>query len=262
MSAGAAQPALHDSGEGPVLLMLHAFPLDASQWDHQVAALSGEFRCLRPDMWGCGASPAPPETKPTLDGYAESLLSLLDERGVTSFAVIGSSMGGYTAFALWRKASDRITALILAGTRSAGDTEQRRTEREEQAQHILADDDVDDVVDAMLPRLITAASQREAHIVDPLAGRIRQCTPAGVAFCLRAMAARPDSTELLAAMDAPALVIVGGQDALIPPDDTRELAQHLPRAQLLELQQCGHLPNVEDAPAFNAAVAEFLTGLG
>ena len=53
--------ALHDTGSGPSLLLLHAFPLDASQWDHQVAALSGEFRCLRPDMWGCGSSPELPD---------------------------------------------------------------------------------------------------------------------------------------------------------------------------------------------------------
>ena len=63
--------ALHDTGSGPSLLLLHAFPLDASQWDHQVAALSAGFRCLRPDMWGCGESPELPEPLlATLDGYA------------------------------------------------------------------------------------------------------------------------------------------------------------------------------------------------
>ena len=252
---------MHDTGQGPALLMLHAFPLDASQWDHQVAALSGQHRCLRPDMWGCGSSPAPPDIAPTLDAYAGSVLSLLDERGISSFAVMGSSMGGYTAFALWRLAAERISALILAGTKSGADSEQRRVEREEQAQHVLADGDVDDVLDAMLPRLVSTANQREAHITDPLAGRIRRCTPDGVAFCLRAMGARPESTELLAAMNVPALVVVGAQDAMIPPDDTRELARHLPHAELVELQECGHLPNLEDAPAFNAAVAGFLDGL-
>ena len=47
-------PAIHDTGTGEAVLFLHAFTLDASQWDHQVAALSGDMRCVRVDLWGCG----------------------------------------------------------------------------------------------------------------------------------------------------------------------------------------------------------------
>src|ERR1035441_1639289 len=75
--------ALHDTGVGPAILLLHAFPMDASQWDHQVAALSGDFRCLRPDMWGCGESQELPEPLlATLDGYAAAVLRSLDAAGV------------------------------------------------------------------------------------------------------------------------------------------------------------------------------------
>ena len=97
VSAPDFAPVLHDTGDGPAVVFLHAFPLDASQWDHQVAALSGQFRCLRPDFWGCGASPPPPSVA-TLDAFAASVVSALDERRVDRFSVVGLSMGGYVAF--------------------------------------------------------------------------------------------------------------------------------------------------------------------
>src|SRR5215472_10588556 len=107
-----APPALHDTGDGAPLLLLHAFPLDASQWDHQVAALSGRYRCLRPDYWGCGASPPPPG-EPSLDSFAAAVLRTLDERGIDRFHVAGSSMGGYVAFGLLRQAAHRVLSLTL-----------------------------------------------------------------------------------------------------------------------------------------------------
>src|ERR1700680_3606492 len=111
--SGADTLAVHETGSGPAVLFLHAFPLDASQWDHQVAALSGSRRCLRPDFWGCGASPPPSQDPASLDDYARSVLSALDELRVGRFTVVGLSMGGYIALALWRVAADRISALAL-----------------------------------------------------------------------------------------------------------------------------------------------------
>src|SRR5207253_10342761 len=95
---GDSAPAIHDTGVGPAILFLRGFPLDASQWDHQVAALGGDHRCLRPDMWGCGSSPPPPAGEPSLDAYAEQLLRTLDARGVETFCCVGLAMGGSIGF--------------------------------------------------------------------------------------------------------------------------------------------------------------------
>ena len=107
-------PAVHETGTGDTVLFLHAYTLDASQWDHQVAALSGDVRCVRVDLWGCGDSPAPPAETPALDSYAASVLAVLDARGIDRFTVVGISMGGYLAFALLRLAPSRIRALVLS----------------------------------------------------------------------------------------------------------------------------------------------------
>jgi pimeloyl-ACP methyl ester carboxylesterase len=258
VSAPQTLPAVHDTGTGPALLMLHGYPMDATEWDHQVAALSGEFRCLRPDMWGCGSSPPPPANASTLDDYAATVLAALDARQVQRFAVLGLSMGGYIAFALWRLAAERISAFIVCSTKSGSDDDARRAERIAEADRLLREQSAEPVAARYGTALVAASNEDEVHVTDPLRGRIRRCTPEGLAFALRAMAARPDSAPLLPSITVPSLVIAGAGDRLIPPSESRSIAEAIPGAELMMIEGCGHVPNLENAPAFDAAVRGFL----
>jgi pimeloyl-ACP methyl ester carboxylesterase len=253
----ATGPAVHDTGRGPALLFLHAFPLDASQWDHQVAAISGEHRCLRPDMWGCGSSPAPPNDEPSLDAYARGVLTALDDRGVDRFGVVGLSLGGYVAFALLRIGAPRITSVTLCNTRAGADAASVRADRLALADRVLDAGSVEALVEPNVERLLSAHSRTEAHVTDPLRARIRRCTPAGIAYAARAMAARPDSSALLPAIAVPTLVIAGREDAVIPLAEMQAMAGEIPGAQLVEMS-CGHLSNLEDPHGFTAHLQRFL----
>ncbi|MDQ6847215.1 MAG: alpha/beta hydrolase [Candidatus Dormibacteraeota bacterium] len=247
---------IHDSGEGPALLLLHAYPLDASMWDAQVAALSGRYRCLRPDFWGCGTSPPPPG-EVTIDGYAGSLLGQLDERGVSDFAVCGSSMGGYTSFALLRMASSRVRAVALVGTRSAADEDDARAARMDVAEQVRSRG-VEAVVEPMTERLLCERCRTEVHIADPVRGRIRRCSPAGVLAALHAIAARSDSTALLGDIRVPTLVVCGTADGIVPLEESRAMAGAIPHAQLHEFEGSAHLPSLEQPMAFSALLGKFL----
>lgn len=251
-----ALPVVHDTGEGAPLLMLHAFPLDASQWDHQVAALSGRYRCLRPDYWGCGASP-PPEGEPSLDAYAAAVLRALDALGVDRFHVVGASMGGYVAFGLLRTAPDRVLSLVLANTRATADSDEVRAGRQSLAETMEREGSVESIVEPNVQRLLGEHGRHEVHVTDPMRGRIRRCAPAGVAHCARAMAARPDSTEMLPTIAAPTLVIAGAADDVIPRTDIHALAMTIPGARMVTLG-CGHLCNLEDPPLFTEEIRRFL----
>lgn len=251
--------AVHDTGEGPALLMLHAFPLDASMWDAQVAALSGRYRCLRPDFWGCGVSAAPPGAV-TIDGFAATILAELDSRGVGDFAVAGISMGGYMAFALLRAARERVRAAVLSNTRSAADGPDARAARSTMADQVRAGG-VEAIVEPMTDRLLCAHCRGEAHIADPVRGRIRRCTDAGVIAALEAIAERPDSTPMLAGIDVPVLVVCGTADAIVPLEESRAMAEAIPGAHLLEFQGAGHLTSLEQPKRYSAAVGEFLDGV-
>ncbi len=251
-------PAVHDTGSGDTVLFLHAYTLDASQWDHQVAELSGDFRCIRPDFWGCGELPLPPAGDPTLAGYAAAVLATVDALGIDRFSVVGLSMGGYIAFELWRLAGARIRGLALCSTRPDRDDDSHRDDRLAIAARVERERSVESIVEPMLDRLLGPGARKEVHIADPVRGRIRRCTPEGMVFAQRAMAARRDSGDVLQSIDVPALVIAGRQDAIIPAAEVRAMSGEISGAQFVEMD-CGHLCNLEEPHAFNKALGAFLT---
>jgi pimeloyl-ACP methyl ester carboxylesterase len=239
------------------VLFLHAFPLDASQWDAQVAALSGDHRCLRPDMWGCGTSaPLADPGGATVDAYAAAVLARLDEAGVGAFTVVGCSMGGYVVWGILRKDPERVRAAILVSTRTTPDTAEQAANRRKMADLALRNG-VETAI-PMVKRLLGPRSLTEPHIADSVEGRIRRCTPEGIAACQSAMAARPDSTPLLASLNVPCLVVAGDRDAIVSLEEARGMTEALPQAELAVLPGSGHLPNLEDPFAFNDLVTGFL----
>jgi len=252
-----ASPRLHDTGKGPALLLLHAFPLDASQWDHQVAAWSDRYRCLRPDMYGCAGSSLPPGGAVSLEGYARDLLELLDGMGVDRFACVGLSMGGYVSLALLALAPERVWAAVLASTGAAADPPGRRRERQAIARRVL-DEGPDFLVAGSPDTALSARSRAEAHIVDPLRGRVRGWTPAAIVAVEQALADRPDRTASLAAVAAPTLVVGGAEDRLATPASLDALAGAIPHAQRHSFESCGHLCNLEAPHDFSAVVGAFL----
>lgn len=249
-------PRVHDSGQGPALLLLHAFPLDASQWDAQVAALSDRYRCLRPDFWGCGTSPEPPP-EVTIDSYMADVLSAVSALGVDEFAVCGNSMGGYMCFSLLRQARSRVSAIALVNTRSAADGAEAREARAAQAAEVR-EHGVEAIVESMTGRLLCARCREEAHISDPVRGRIRRCTGSGVLATISAIAGRPDSTPLLATIDVPTLVVCGTADVIVPIDESRAMAAAIPGAVVEEFEGAAHLANLEQPARFSALLGDFL----
>ena len=110
----------HESGAGPDVVLLHAFPVDATLWTPQRIALADAgFRVITPDLPGFGGS-ALPDATPSLDVMADEVAGLLDLLGVREAVVGGLSMGGYVAMAMLRRHPERVSRLVLADTKAHG----------------------------------------------------------------------------------------------------------------------------------------------
>jgi pimeloyl-ACP methyl ester carboxylesterase len=247
--------AYRDEGTGQALLLVHAFPRHSATWEHQIAALSPHHRVIAPDLRGLGST-ARGSGGASLDQHADDLAALLDHLSIENAAVAGLSMGGYISFALWRRHRERIAALILADTRAGADSEEGKQGREKNAR-LAEEQGPGAIADQMLPKLL--APNAPTALRDQVRGIIESNDRAGIAAALRAMAARPDSTPLLATIDVPTLVIVGADDELTPPSEAAAMLSVIPGCRLVELPGAGHLSNMEAPEVFNAEVAEFLT---
>jgi pimeloyl-ACP methyl ester carboxylesterase len=246
--------AYRDVGSGQALVLVHAFPLHSAMWHPQIAALSQHYRLIMPDMRGFGASDLgqPPTT---LSPYADDLLDLLDHLGLGQVVMGGLSMGSYIALEFVRRHATRLAALILADTRAGADSDDGKRGRETNAR-LAESAGVPAVGEAMLPRMI-APNAPEALRTE-LRRIMAENTPAGTVAALRSMAARPDSTDLLATIAIPTLIIVGAEDLLTPPAEARHMHAAIPGSQLIEIPGIGHLSNLEAPAAFNSAVQSFL----
>ena len=250
-----------DTGEGIPLVLLHAFPLSSAMWLDQRAELSPAYRVVTPDQRGFGGSPLGAD-EPSLDLVADDLAALLDAKSLDRVVLGGLSMGGYVAMAFCRRHRDRIAALILADTKAAADAPEARAKRERIAAAVESDSYSPVLLDEVLPTLVGKTTVAERPLVyGRIRGFVAAAPVAAVAWAQRAMAARPDSTDTLRAVDVPTLVVVGEEDTLSPPADAEAIAGLVPGAWVARIPAAGHLSAVEAPAEFNAAVADFLGSL-
>jgi 3-oxoadipate enol-lactonase len=254
--------AYSDDGPGPVVVLLHGFPLDRTMWDEQRTTIGRLYRLIAPDLRGHGESAAP-EGIYTMDAMADDVIDLLDALGLTEPVVLGGlSMGGYVAFSLVLRYPDRFRALMLMDTRAGADTPEAARGREEMARRVEETGTAEPVVDAMLPKLFSEISrQRRADVVARTREQMLRTPARAVAGALRGMASRPDRTADLPRITLPTLVMVGADDILTPPAEAQKLAQGIPNARLIEIPDSGHLSPLENPAPANAAMLEFLESL-
>jgi pimeloyl-ACP methyl ester carboxylesterase len=254
---GGAEIEYDARGEGPAILFLHAFPLGLFMWDSQVAALEATHRVVRFDDRGFGGSP--PQGSPlTMDRIADDGAALLDHLGIDRAAVCGCSMGGYAAFAMVRRHAARIRALVLQDTRPGADSQEARENRAAVAERVLREGSKA-AADAYLPKLVGETTHRKR---PDLLARLREvilaAPPRGIADALLGLGARVDSQPALAEIRVPTLVICGAEDVLTPPSESEAMQRAIRGSRLEVIPEAGHLANLENPEAFDAALVRFL----
>lgn len=253
---GDTEIAFDDIGSGLPVVFLHAFPLNRTMWEPQLGALVAECRCIAIDFRGFGDSRAAPPF--TVDRYADDTAAVLDALQIERAVVVGLSLGGYVALAMWRRHRARIRGLVLSDTRASADSPDvlaRRRALIETARTQGATA----VANAQIAGLMGKSSRdKRPDVYDAMHRMMAQTGVDGIVGGLEAMIARPDSTSTLATIDIPTLVVVGDEDVITPPKEARRIHEGIPGSGLEILQGAGHLANVERPAAFNTVVSEFL----
>jgi pimeloyl-ACP methyl ester carboxylesterase len=254
-------PPAASSGAGTPLVLLHAFPLDGRMWAPQVEALAGSYQVVVPDLRGFGAARDQAVEEAGMDLLADDVARLLDDRGLDRVVLGGLSLGGYVALAFMGGHAERVSGLVLLDTKATADGDQARDDRLRMAERVLAEGS-GFVAEAMLPKLLGETSrEHRPEVVEKVASLIREQPPEAIAGAQRGMAARPATTDLLASIAVPTLVVTGEEDTLTGPEAGRELAAGIPGARFLLVEQAGHLVNLEQPEIVNEALLDFLAPL-
>jgi len=228
-----------------VLLLLHAFPLDARMWEEQIPPLEqAGHEVIAPNLPGN-------EPDSSLSSWAARILELLPG----DFIPVGISMGGYLAFELWRQAPKRIPAMILADTRANADDEAGRAARGETIRR-LREDGFDAFWEDLEPKLFAA------DVPEAVVRRAREIAAdqpvENLVATVEALRDRPDSISTLADVDVPVLVLVGAEDALTSPVAAKEIVAGLVHGRYTEIPGAGHLSPLEKPAEFNEELHLFL----
>jgi pimeloyl-ACP methyl ester carboxylesterase len=251
----------HDAGSGqPTVVLIHGFPFNSWQWRPQLETLTDRCRLIVPNLRGFGSSslsPQPYTIARLADDIAELLLTLKIRRAV----ICGLSMGGYIAFEYFRRHRDSVSALALVDTRPQPDSDEGKLNRAGMAE-LARNSGSASVANILLPKLVAPRTrQQQPDLIDKLREMMESAPPQAIVDALMAMASRQDFVPLLRDIDVPTLVLVGSEDAIALPADTREWAANIPESQLAVIAGAGHVSNLEQPSAFDDLLIGFIDAL-
>ena len=229
----------------PAVLLLHAFPFDARRWDGIRPALEDAgFEAVAPNLPGA-------DVELGFEKWSQRVLEL-----VTDFFVpVGSSMGGYLAFELWRRAPERIAAMALVDTRATPDSPEQREARDDSIR-LLGEAGREPFWDELAPRLFGPGTD-PAVVAAARALALEQPITALVA-AQETIRDRVDSRSALPTIEVPVLVVVGEEDKLTPAADAEAMVAALPNARLSRIAGAGHLAPLERPDVVAGLLVEFL----
>jgi pimeloyl-ACP methyl ester carboxylesterase len=249
--------AYSDTGEGPVVVLLHATLHDRHDFDAIAPSLSRDHRVIAVDWPGHGDSPAPtPNYQPTAASFADVLVDVVVALDLPPAAFIGNSVGGFAAARLAINDPHRVSRLVLVNSGGfiaspASNIYARVLGRPAVMKRVLP---------RFIPSYMKATTDTDRAVQDRELARAK--TREGVvltAAMWRSFASpehnlRPRADRIT----APCLVIWGSKDTAIPMRLGRVTAGAIPGARL-EVLPTGHVPFASDPDGFLAIVAPFLT---
>jgi pimeloyl-ACP methyl ester carboxylesterase len=207
-----------------------------------------------PALWAFGPVTVADHTRDdSMSAIARRVLSQAPAR----FALVGLSMGGYVAFEIVRQAPERVAKLALLDTTARPDLPEQTEQRQKQIA-MAQQGHFADIARLLFPRFVAVAHQGDRTLRRVVRTMAEETGAEAFVRQQTAIMQRVDSRPTLAAVACPALVVVGEQDALTPPDRAAEMAAAIPNARQFLVPDCGHLSTLEQPDAVTQALVDFL----
>ena len=227
----------------PTIILLPGLLCDASTWAAQARALEPYADVAVADF----------SRLDSIEAMARSALALVDG----PIVAIGHSMGARVALEMIRLAPERIARLALIDTGI-----HPRREGEEASRQVLVDlafaEGMEALADRWLPPMVHAERVSDRTLMEPLKAMVMRATPEQHRRQIRALLDRPDARTHLPRIACPTLVMVGRQDRWSPLAQHEEIAALIPDAELVVIEESGHMSLVEQPEQVSQALLRWL----
>ena len=246
-----------EAGSGPAVILLHGLGGDVSNWAQTIGPLSQKYRVIVPDQIGFGRS-----DKPMINYRVGTLVDFLDgfykELKLERASLVGNSLGGWTAAAYALAHPEKVERLVLvdaAGFAITGDVDPRvlnglnpstRDAVKQVMSLVFYNKQIyasDAAVDMLFARKMTAG---DSYTIQRFIDSITR--------------GEDVLDNRLGALKQPTLIIWGREDGLTPIAMGERFKKEIRGSELVVIEKCGHVPQLEKAAEFNAALVRFLGG--
>jgi pimeloyl-ACP methyl ester carboxylesterase len=241
-------------GEGEALLFLHGFMESVSMWNYiDLARLNKQTLCI--DLPGHGKSPLEDhQDTPSIRFMAEKVMAVADFLGLSSYQVVGHSMGGYVALQL-KEMDSRCQKVVLLHSNFWADSEQKKRDRIRMAD--LAFKAKERLVREAIPGLFYRFDASNANVRSLIHESLLLSSEA-IAYASLAMRLREEKKELLEKFPNDFCIIQGANDPLIPEEMMCDQLFGL-NVKYIVLKEAGHMGHLEDPEGVNDALRAFLS---
>jgi 3-oxoadipate enol-lactonase len=240
--------------DAPAITFSNSLMTDTRLWDRQMRDLARDFRVIRYDQRGHGASSASAEPY-GFDELADDIVGIWDHLGIARSHLVGLSMGGMTALGLALGHPDRLNSCTMCSMRADAPLAFRESWNERidlanaQGMGALAAP----TAGRWFPADYSDAAVR-ALVEDMVESTSLEGFLGGVA-AIRGL----DYLDRVASLRVPSLFLAGGSDGVLP-QAMKDLAERTDGSQYRLFEGAGHLINLERPQEFSQAIADFVRG--
>ena len=259
---------VHLRDEGPLddpspIILIHGTSSSLHTWEGWVRLLKGQRRVICFDLPGFGLTGPSPDNDYTIANYVRFMKAMLDRLGIRHCVLAGNSFGGWVAWETALALPERIDRLILVDANGYP----RNSTSIPIGFRVARIPVLNRLLDMTLPRRIVASSVREVYgdpsrVTPELVDRYYEITlRAGNRHALveRFKEAQPGfDAYRIRELKLPTLILWGGRDRLIPPDNAARFHRDIAGSRLVIFDTLGHVPQEEDPVRTAAAAMKFL----
>jgi 2-succinyl-6-hydroxy-2,4-cyclohexadiene-1-carboxylate synthase len=248
----------------PVLLFLHGFLGDRTEWVDLAESFSDDYRCLLVDLPGHGENRSLDENDYTIQNCAQALLQLLVELEIDKADLLGYSMGGRLALYLAVTFPKRCRRVILESSSPGLKTKSERDERAGNDRELatkLEREGLDVFLNEWYDKPIFATLKEHPGKLSGLLKQRRRSDPAGLAMSLRLMSTgrQPSLWDKLSKINLPLLLLAGEKDLKFS-GIAHSMADLCPTAEVRIIANAGHNLHIEQPEQFVRIARDFLAG--